>query len=339
MNISINNKIKALEEIKGISNNLRENGKKIITLNGSFDIFHPGHIYIISEAKKQGDVLVVGVNSDKSYKEYKDKRGPIIDQDGRALIIASLEEVDYVVLFDEPNPIDFIKAIKPNIHCNGAEYGALCVEAETVLSLGGQIHLIENKNKSSYSTSNIIAKIIDRFGQTEQKKAIFLDRDGILNKDTGYTHKAEDFQFEEGSIELLKYLKELGYVFIVITNQSGIGRGYYKENDMEIFHEYLKDQYHKLDIHFEEIYFCPHNPETEVCDCRKPGSVLFQKAVKEHNIIRERSFAIGDKISDCTAAKRIGIKTIFVGKGENDKNVDVDFEVESLLQVKSIITK
>src|SRR3989344_5118766 len=94
-------KIKSREELKSIVSKLKVEGKKIVTVNGSFDMMHYGHIYTFNLAKQQGDILIVGVNSDKSYKIYKDIRGPMIPEKQRALSVASLEAVDYVTLFDE----------------------------------------------------------------------------------------------------------------------------------------------------------------------------------------------------------------------------------------------
>jgi D-glycero-D-manno-heptose 1,7-bisphosphate phosphatase len=337
VNETVNKKIQTLDEITVISSNLRLEGKTIVTLNGSFDLFHPGHLFIISEARKQGDVLIIGVNSDASYKLYKDKSGPIINEKGRAEIIAALSIVDFVVLFDEPDPIAFLNAIKPHIHCNGVEYGNDCIETKTLESFGGKLHLIDAKQKGVYSTSVIVSAIASRYS-APKRKAIFLDRDGVINKDAGYTYKIEDFEFEHGIIDLLLYLKGLGYIFIIVTNQSGIGRGYYRQEDMERFHEHLVAESLKQAISFEGIYFCPHDPKKELCDCRKPGSVLHQKAIREHTINAQNSWSIGDKLSDCTPAKRVGARTILLSKEKvREKQGDVDFTVGKLSEVKLVI--
>ena len=111
-------KIKSREEIKEICKELRLQGKKIVSTNGSYDILHAGHVRFFLDAKKQGDILVVGLNSDKSGKEYKSKDRPIISEKFRAELLTSLECVDYVTLFDEIVPLEFIKSVVLDVPAN-----------------------------------------------------------------------------------------------------------------------------------------------------------------------------------------------------------------------------
>ena len=126
--------LKTRDEIKNIADKLRHENKKIVTINGTFDILHSGHLYILEEAKKQGDILIVGLNSDSSVKKNKGESRPINNEMERAKMLSSLKAVDYVVIFDEQTPIELLKVIKPNVHVNGSEYGEDCIEAETVKS-------------------------------------------------------------------------------------------------------------------------------------------------------------------------------------------------------------
>lgn len=135
----------------------RENGYSIATLNGSFDLLHAGHLKIIYEASQQADILIVGLNSDTSIKQYKSLKRPIITLEYRLQIMAALEFVDYVTWFEETNPIRFLEEIRPNIHVNGQEYGENCIESETVKRYGGTIHIVDLKE--GLSTSDIILKI------------------------------------------------------------------------------------------------------------------------------------------------------------------------------------
>jgi len=135
----------------------RNEGKTIVTCNGSFDLFHFGHLTFLEEAKDQGDVLIVGLNSDSSIKEYKSKDRPIISEEARSQIIAAMEIVDSVYIFDELDPIDFIEIVKPDIHVNGAEYSSECIESEAVKNNGGKIYLV--KRKAGFSTTELIARI------------------------------------------------------------------------------------------------------------------------------------------------------------------------------------
>ncbi len=150
-------KIKKIEEIEEIVKELKKQRKKIVTCNGCFDILHAGHIKFLTEAKQQGDILIVGLNSDQSVKANKGSSRPINNENDRATVLAALETVDYVTIFNEKTPIQLLERIKPNIHVNGEEYGENCIEAETVRKNGGRIYII-NFIKG-HSTTDIIKRI------------------------------------------------------------------------------------------------------------------------------------------------------------------------------------
>lgn len=150
--------ITSREELKTLSTHHKSQGKTIVSINGSFDLVHAGHLYFLNEAKKQGDILVVGLNTDKSIQKYKSKDRPIINQNDRAQILLALRMIDYVYLFDETDPRKFISDLKPHIHVNGEEYGTNCIESQTVTKIGGKLHLV--KRLPGLSTSDIIQKIL-----------------------------------------------------------------------------------------------------------------------------------------------------------------------------------
>ena len=163
-------KIITREESIKIADELRKQGKKIVTINGSFDILHAGHVKMLQEAKQQGDVLFLGLNSDKSVRAwkkhigYKDwKKRPLVPQQYRAEMLAALECIDYVTIFDEMVPMPFIEAIKPNVHVNGEDYGENCIEKPIVEKYGGKIYIV--KFVDGFSTSNLIQKILDVYGK------------------------------------------------------------------------------------------------------------------------------------------------------------------------------
>ncbi len=136
---------------------LRAKGLTLATLNGSFDLMHAGHLYIIHEASKQADRLFVALNSDASIRAYKGANRPIIPLASRLEMVAALEFVDYVTWFDETDPRLILGKIKPDVHVNGTEYGADCIEAETVKTHGGKVHLVDRI--PGLATSAIIEKI------------------------------------------------------------------------------------------------------------------------------------------------------------------------------------
>ncbi len=133
--------------------------KKLVTLNGSFDLLHAGHMQIIFEASQVGDILIVALNTDHSIRQYKSPTRPLVTLEYRLQMMAALEFVDYVTWFDETDPRRLLSIIKPDVHVNGAEYGANCIEAETVCSHGGKIHIVQLV--PGLSTSALLRKIQD----------------------------------------------------------------------------------------------------------------------------------------------------------------------------------
>ncbi len=173
-----------------------------------------------------------------------------------------------------------------------------------------------------------------------KNKAIFLDRDGTINKDSGYVSEVKDFKFLLGALEALKILSKSDYKIIIITSQSGIGRGYYTHGDFFKVTDYMLNEFKKEKIRIDAIYFCHHAPEQE-CKCRKPETGLIKQAEKRFNINLKKSYVIGDKTSDIKLGKNAGCKTILLqtGKAGKDKKfiVKPDFVAKNLLDaVKNI---
>lgn len=172
---------------------------------------------------------------------------------------------------------------------------------------------------------------------------VILDRDGVLNEDPGYVHKTENFKLLPGVIEALNLLKN-NFKFIVISNQSGIGRGYYTEEDFHKFNNHLINELKKYGIKIEKTYFCPHMPE-ENCDCRKPKLKFIKKAEEEFKIDVKNSFVIGDHPSDIRLGKNANCKTIYLltGHGEKHKeevnDIKPNFIANNLLEAAKWILK
>ncbi len=143
-------------------------------------------------------------------------------------------------------------------------------------------------------------------------KAIFLDRDGVINFERGYTHRLEDFVILPDLIEVLQILKQKGYLLIVISNQSGIAKGLYLQSETEILHAYLKDELRKNNIVLDEIYYCIHHPDVSKCICRKPDSLFVEKALARFNIDPSKSYFIGDKERDTESGEKAGVKGILI---------------------------
>lgn len=155
-------KIKTKQEIGRIVDSLRKEGKEIVTTNGVFDLLHLGHITYLQQAKKLGDVLIVGLNSDNSVKKIKGEKRPLNNEQARASCLAALECVDYVVIFGENDPRDLLSLINPDIHVKGGDYKGKedkILEKELVETNGGKIELIDFIE--GYSTTDLIKRIIN----------------------------------------------------------------------------------------------------------------------------------------------------------------------------------
>jgi len=146
-------------------------------------------------------------------------------------------------------------------------------------------------------------------------KAAFLDRDGVINIDYGYVGSIDKFKFKEGIFELLQFLQDIGYKLFIVTNQSGIARGYYSENEFHNLMNYMINELKKTGIEIADYEFCPHHPDiTGECECRKPKPGMILNLAKKYNIDLQDSIMIGDSLSDIKAAKNAGIKKAYLVK-------------------------
>ena len=153
-----------------------------------------------------------------------------------------------------------------------------------------------------------------------KNKFVLLDRDGVINIEKSYLHKIEDFEYEKNVVEGLLRLRDLGYRFAIITNQAGIARGYYTEEDYLKLQSFIEEDLFKKGIKIEKSYFCPHHPNVSgkygiECNCRKPNTGNFELAIKEFDIDVKNSFMIGDKITDLIPAEKLGITPVLVKTG------------------------
>ncbi|NOZ45415.1 MAG: HAD family hydrolase [Chlorobi bacterium] len=154
--------------------------------------------------------------------------------------------------------------------------------------------------------------------ETDKKKAVFFDRDGVINVENGdYTWKIEDVAINEGIVESLLKFQENGFLLIIVSNQGGIAKGLYSKNDVDKVHEYLTVLLQEQNINIAQIYYCPHHSIVENCICRKPDSLMLEKALARYNINPKTSYLFGDKESDTTAAKKVGVKGILIKSNEN----------------------
>ena len=140
-------------------------------------------------------------------------------------------------------------------------------------------------------------------------KAVFLDRDGVINKEIGYVFRTEDFVLTDDIIPTLLKLQAAGFLFVVITNQSGIAKELYTHEDVKKVHAYMLSLLSAKGIKIAEIYYCCHHPDVEPCICRKPDSLFVEKGLARFNIDAKKSYFIGDKERDTEAAEKAGVKS------------------------------
>jgi rfaE bifunctional protein nucleotidyltransferase chain/domain len=150
-------KIFSSKDLEGILKNQRSLRKTVATLNGSFDLLHAGHLHILYEASKTADILVVGLNTDASVKRYKNPSRPIINLQERMEMVAAIGIVDYVTWFDDDDPRELLRILRPDVHVNGKEYGENCIEGRVVRECGGMLHLVDRI--PGLSTSQIFSTI------------------------------------------------------------------------------------------------------------------------------------------------------------------------------------
>ena len=180
-------------------------------------------------------------------------------------------------------------------------------------------------------------------------RAVFLDRDGVITQDPPhYAHRLDQLKLIPRSAEAIRLLNENGFKVIVVSNQSGVARGYYQEKDVKIFNRAMEEELKKKSAYIDAIYYCPHHPEAEIeayridCECRKPKPGMLKQAEKDLNLDLTKSFMVGDKWSDIEAGRKAACKTIMVKTGHGrrelkDKRIECEYLVADLYNAIKMI--
>lgn len=159
-------------------------------------------------------------------------------------------------------------------------------------------------------------------------KAVFLDRDGTINVEKNYLHKIEDFEFLPDVLEGLKLLQDAGFLLIIVTNQSGIGRGYYSEKDFLILNNWMLKALDGKGIHISKVYYCPHLSDARIekyrleCNCRKPKLGMYERAIRDFDVCVSDSWSIGDKIRDCAICEATACRGYLIGNNEKKEIIE-----------------
>jgi rfaE bifunctional protein nucleotidyltransferase chain/domain len=315
--------------------------------SGAFDILHAGHVEYLEHARSLVDVLVVALNSDTSVRAYKRPDRPINGEVQRAEVIAGLGCVDHVFIFAETNNNINVELLKPDVYIKAGDYTSEKLSSKALVeAYGGRVEIIPFKD--GFSTSGVIEKISSMVKTEEGEKiayelrpAVFVDRDGTVNEHIEYLSDPAQFRQIPGSFEALKAIRALGYRIIIVTNQPGIGLGYFSKEEFFVVNREMMKQASALGCFLDKVYFCPHS-KGDSCRCRKPNPYFIERAVQEMNIDLVHSFVIGDMTSDIQFGKNAGCGTILVqsGRGGDDGlySVTPDFVVADLQAAANLLS-
>ncbi len=167
-------------------------------------------------------------------------------------------------------------------------------------------------------------------------KAVFFDRDGVINIDTGYVGKIEDFTFVEGIVAAMQYAQQQGYLLIIVTNQSGIGRGYYTEDDFQQLTAWMKAELAQQDVIVDAVFHCPHT-DNDRCGCRKPKPGMLLQAIEKFDVDCDNSWMIGDSERDIEAAVTAGIGHTVFFDPDNNKTTSAQHKISSLDELAALL--
>lgn len=300
-------------------------GKQVGYTSGVFDILHPGHVEYLESARALVDVLIVGLNSDLSVKSNKGDSRPICSEAERAEVLAGLSAVDHVFIFSDRNNNVNVELLKPDAYIKAGDYSAEKLSSKAIVEkYGGRVELVNFKQ--GHSTTSVIERIqlagLCDGGQTiayEKRPAVFLDRDGTINEHIEYLSEPDKFKEIPGAYAAIRRLRDLGYRIIIVTNQPGIGLGYFTKEDFYAVTREMLRQGSSQGALYDKIYFCPHS-KSDGCACRKPGVFFLERARQELNVDLSRSYVIGDMTSDVQLGINSGCKAILVksGRGGDD---------------------
>jgi rfaE bifunctional protein nucleotidyltransferase chain/domain len=301
--------------------------RPLVLTNGVFDVLHRGHVSYLSRAAELGTSLLVAVNSDASARMLgKGPDRPLNAAEDRAYVLAGLQSVSWVTFFDTRTPVELIRAIRPDIYAKGGDYDMETLEETRIVrSWGGQSVAIPFVD--GFSTTALVQRIRQpQPARRALRKAAFLDRDGVINKDRAYVHRWEDFEFLPGAIEGMRRLQDAAYALVIVTNQSGMARGYYTENQYQELTTALRNELARQGVRLDGVYHCPHHPRGTVaelaiaCNCRKPAPGMVLQAVRELGLSLPDSLLIGDKPGDIEAARAAGVGQAYQVQSDNPES-------------------
>ncbi len=325
---SAGGKVLTREQVAARVRELQKGGKRVCYTSGVFDILHRGHLEYLLAARQQADALIVGVNSDSSVKQNKGDFRPICKDADRAFVVAGLSCVDAVFVFSEVNNNENIRLLKPDVYAKAGDYSKEKLSSAAIVEeYGGKVALVPFSQ--GYSSTGIIDRILDgylgvisRYEELplpERRPAVFLDRDGTMNEHVEYLGDPKKVKLLPGVVEAVKGFNALGYRVVMITNQPGIGMGYFSVEDFYRVNREVLAPIGKAGGRIDRVYFCPHSA-AENCACRKPNTLMIERAAAELNLDLKKSIVVGDTTLDVEMAHRKGMASILVETGVGGKD-------------------
>lgn len=311
-------KILSLEQMDQWVAAERAAGRRIGFTCGSFDLLHAGHVEYLAKARALCDRLIVAVNSDASVSRYKSPLRPIVPERERRYVVAALAAVDAVPLMEDDRPLSLLQRWKPDLYIKGGDYAEDSLRSgDAVREYGGKVAVI----KSSFETSS--SKMIEKMALLNTHAApdlsanqgchglVLLDRDGTLIRNVPFLHDPDKVEPLPGVIDGLLKLQGAGLRLAIVTNQQGIGLGYYTVQDFIAVNQRLLRELGAAGVRISKIYFCPHSLG-EQCSCRKPATGMITRAMREFGIAPEQTFLIGDSDDDMKAGADAGCQVVRV---------------------------
>ena len=302
---------------------LKRHGKTVGLTNGVFDLLHAGHVSYLAEARSHCDVLVVSLNTDASVRTYKSPSRPIVPLKSRQRVMAALEAVDYVTSHGERRMRKTLELLKPDLYIKGGDYDVSQLTSRSIVEAYGGSALVLALEKG-FSTTTILAKAAEAAFQEgrflageapEERPAAFLDRDGVIVEAVPYLSEPEKVRLLPGAAAGMKRLKARGLRLVIITNQPGIGMGYFTREDYYRVNSRMLGLLKAEGVHVDAIYVCPHSL-AHVCSCRKPETALLERAVAEQRLLVKGSCLFGDREMDMETARAFRIPAGLVGPGD-----------------------
>jgi len=306
----------------------RAAGHRIGFTCGSFDLLHAGHVQYLAEARRRCDRLLVAVNSDESIHRYKNPLRPVNPEAERMYVVAGLESVDAVTLLDDDRPLALIERWKPDLYIKGGDYAVDALRSgEAVRAYGGSVEVIQPEFETSSTRMFERIALLEAHAKPlpaaarEWRALALLDRDGTLIRNIPFLHDPAQVELLPGVAEGLKRLQDAGVALAIVSNQQGIGLGYFTVQQFIEVNQALFRKLGPQGIRIARVYFCPHSL-AEDCRCRKPAPAMIERALRDFKVPAERAFVIGDTAADVEAGAAAGCRTYQVGEADFARAVE-----------------